>query len=227
MVGDSVGTVTAGIMGASTSDNDLRFFAGNGGQSGSAFDNRLTAPFRVYEDGKLVANDVEINGQITATGGYIIGTLSLGRDGILTTWGQDASTSKRLTLDNEKIYINSHDGVHGSHDYHTSVENANIELYGSFSGYINTPGSSNTMNIWPGLIQRHQTDNSKDVNDPLYDITEYALFVNKPNPDDQNDSNYYRLCVTTSHPASPDAYTIYIVTTGTSKGVYVGSTKIA
>lgn len=68
-VGNSEGNVTAGMMGASTSGDDLRFW------SGSNFNNRNNAAFRVYESGKVVANNIELN----TTGGKTY----IGSDGIL------------------------------------------------------------------------------------------------------------------------------------------------
>ena len=53
LVGDSDSNVTAGMMGASTSATDLRFFAGSD-LAGSS-----NAPFRVYEDGKIYAQNAE------------------------------------------------------------------------------------------------------------------------------------------------------------------------
>lgn len=59
-VGDSNGNITAGMMGAGSDDNDIRFFAGSGSSSASS------APFRVYENGHFYASDVEISGNIKA-----------------------------------------------------------------------------------------------------------------------------------------------------------------
>ena len=57
---DSNGSVTAGMMGAGTNGNDLRFFAGSDVTTASS------APFRVYEDGSFVATSAIISGDITA-----------------------------------------------------------------------------------------------------------------------------------------------------------------
>lgn len=71
LVGNSEGNVTAGMMGASTSGNDLRFWAG------SDFNGRTNAPFQVYEDGHVVLNDLVIgeegdNTRITPNDGKLI-----------------------------------------------------------------------------------------------------------------------------------------------------------
>lgn len=59
-VGDSNGNITAGMMGAGSDNNDIRFFAGSGSSSVS------NAPFKVYENGHLYASDAEISGNIKA-----------------------------------------------------------------------------------------------------------------------------------------------------------------
>jgi len=56
LVGNSAGSVTAGMLGASTSYNDLRLFVG------SDFNGRNSAPFRVMEDGSLYATNAVISG---------------------------------------------------------------------------------------------------------------------------------------------------------------------
>lgn len=72
LVGNSEGNVTAGMMGASNDNvNDLRFWAG------SDFRGRTSAPFRVYEDGHVVSNDIVIgeegdNTRITPNDGKLI-----------------------------------------------------------------------------------------------------------------------------------------------------------
>lgn len=62
LVGDSVGTVTAGMMGANNDSDDLRIFAGS-----NDFNSRESSPFRVYKSGKLIAKDAEIIGKVTAS----------------------------------------------------------------------------------------------------------------------------------------------------------------
>jgi len=53
---DSSNNVTAGMMGGSTSGNDLRFFAGSA--------DTASAPFRVYEDGTFYAEKANVSGVI-------------------------------------------------------------------------------------------------------------------------------------------------------------------
>lgn len=62
LVGNSEGNVTAGMMGASTSGNDLRFFAGSDVEGSS------NAPFRVCEDGSLYTTKAQIGGDSVFSG---------------------------------------------------------------------------------------------------------------------------------------------------------------
>ncbi len=57
------GDVAAGITGNTSGNSAIRFWAG------ATFANRGSAPYRVTQDGKLVATDVDIKGKITATSG--------------------------------------------------------------------------------------------------------------------------------------------------------------
>lgn len=56
---DNSGNITAGMMGATTPGNDLRFFAGSDNTNAS------TAPFRIYENGALYASDAHITGLLS------------------------------------------------------------------------------------------------------------------------------------------------------------------
>jgi hypothetical protein len=60
---DADGNITAGAKGASTSANDIRFWAGTTGTNPDL----EAAPFRVYEDGSIVATNARITGKLEAT----------------------------------------------------------------------------------------------------------------------------------------------------------------
>jgi hypothetical protein len=62
---DADGNITAGAKGASTSANDIRFWAGTTGTSPDL----EAAPFRVYEDGSVVATKATVEGKVTASSG--------------------------------------------------------------------------------------------------------------------------------------------------------------
>ena len=57
--GDTV-TANAGITGTGTGSDQVRFWAGKPFDDGTAQGNRFWAPFRVYQDGRLVANSATI-----------------------------------------------------------------------------------------------------------------------------------------------------------------------
>jgi hypothetical protein len=59
---DASGNVTAGAKGTSTSAKDIRFWAGTTGTEPDI----ENAPFRVYEDGSIVATDATISGVLEA-----------------------------------------------------------------------------------------------------------------------------------------------------------------
>ena len=58
---DSDDNITAGMIGSNNTENDIRFFAG------SNMSDINNAPFRVYSDGRLVATNAEIEGDIIAS----------------------------------------------------------------------------------------------------------------------------------------------------------------
>lgn len=153
----------------------------------------------------LSGADGDFSGTVTAQQGEITGTLKIGEDGELSTDAQLGSTHNRVKLDNDGIKFSSSDSVHGSTSHDTELKKTGLSI-----GYIRHYTGVNIdgeMNIGYGAITR--TDNIEQE-------TEYALFAN----------GSYRLAIVSSLPSTTDSSTIYIVT-GTSKGVYVGSSKIA
>lgn len=113
-VGDSENNVTAGMMGASTSGDDLRFW------SGSNFNNRNNAAFRVYKSGKLIATDAEISGTITANSFRAENTDSVSNIKRTTTINS-TDFSIESSEHNSKIYIKIIDKF--------EITDTNSELY--------------------------------------------------------------------------------------------------
>ena len=153
----------------------------------------------------LSGADGDFSGTVTAQQGEIAGTLKIGEDGELSTDAQLGSTHNRVKLDNDGIKFSSSNPVHGSTIYDTELKKTGLSI-----GYIRHYTGENIdreMNIGNGAIT---------ITDNIEQETEYALFAN----------GSYRLAIVSSLPSTTDSSTIYIVT-GTSKGVYVGSTKIA
>ena len=62
---DQMGRITAGIIGNDNTDsNDVKFFAGTTSYTENTLFNDINnAPFRVYENGHIVANDIEISAE--------------------------------------------------------------------------------------------------------------------------------------------------------------------
>lgn len=76
---DRNGRATAGISGYGDSSGEVRIWAGKPFDDGTSQGNRFWAPFRVYQDGSMVANNA------TITGGLSCKSLSVG-DGYLGNW---------------------------------------------------------------------------------------------------------------------------------------------
>ena len=77
-VGDGTVTANAGITGTGTGSDQVRFWAGKPFDDGTAQGNRFWAPFRVYQDGRLVANSATIAGSISASTATFTGNVSVG-----------------------------------------------------------------------------------------------------------------------------------------------------
>lgn len=69
-VRQGVGSISAGITGATSGDTAVRFWAG------STLANSASAPFRVTQDGKIVATDATITGAINAQSGMFSGNIT-------------------------------------------------------------------------------------------------------------------------------------------------------
>jgi len=64
------GDVKAGVTGNGSQGTSVRIWAGD------TFDNRANAPFRVLQNGKVIATNAEIEGKIKATDGVFYGSLA-------------------------------------------------------------------------------------------------------------------------------------------------------
>lgn len=62
---DGNGRATAGISGFGTAHDEVRFWAGKPFDDGTTQGNRFWAPFRVYQDGSMVANNAVITGDLS------------------------------------------------------------------------------------------------------------------------------------------------------------------
>ena len=85
-------SILAGMTGEGTSSDSVRFWAG------ASNENRATAPFRVTQDGKMVASDATVEGEINATSGKIGGfAISDGKIGSGTSSEQDKTNGLCFT----------------------------------------------------------------------------------------------------------------------------------
>lgn len=62
---DSNGRATAGISGYGSASDEVRMWAGKPFDDGTSQGNRFWAPFRVYQDGSMVANNATITGTLS------------------------------------------------------------------------------------------------------------------------------------------------------------------
>lgn len=62
---DSNGRATAGISGYGSASDEVRIWAGKPFDDGTSQGNRFWAPFRVYQDGSMVANNATITGTLS------------------------------------------------------------------------------------------------------------------------------------------------------------------
>lgn len=76
---DGNGRATVGISGYGNSSGEVRIWAGKPFDDGTSQGNRFWAPFRVYQDGSMVANNATITGKLSCK------SLSVG-DGYLGNW---------------------------------------------------------------------------------------------------------------------------------------------
>lgn len=76
---DGNGRATVGISGYGDSSGEVRIWAGKPFDDGTSQGNRFCAPFRVYQDGSMVANNATITGKLSCK------SLSVG-DGYLGNW---------------------------------------------------------------------------------------------------------------------------------------------
>lgn len=76
---DGNGRATAGISGYGDSSGEVRIWAGKPFDDGTSQGSRFWAPFRVYQDGSMVANNATITGKLSCK------SLSVG-DGYLGNW---------------------------------------------------------------------------------------------------------------------------------------------
>lgn len=76
---DGNGRATVGISGYGNSSGEVRIWAGKPFDDGTSQGNRFWAPFRVYQDGSMVANNATITGNLSCK------SLSVG-DGYLGNW---------------------------------------------------------------------------------------------------------------------------------------------
>lgn len=163
LAGDSQ-HIVAGITGQGTADTSVRFWAG------AAFENRNNAPFRVQQNGKMIATNADIKGTIEADNSLIRGTFRSpfavadfygystgsynGNDNhiidapVNLTWDTTQS-GRRLTIVGEGIFLAPPTGKY----YYINGERVSTQF--SFSNeVIQLIGLGTVDNFYGWLVQR-------------------------------------------------------------------------
>ena len=123
---DSADNITAGMIGSNISENDIRFFAG------SNMSDINNAPFRVYEDGKMIAGNVELSGGK-------IGKISINQDGLTVGdkifIGEDSTYGDCIkitdNLDNVSVLSSDKLIMTGSFSYKTAYLIGDLDFWGT------------------------------------------------------------------------------------------------
>jgi len=97
VAGNPTGGGRAGVNGAGTETDEVRFFAG------SDYDNRATAPFRVLDDGSVLASMLSVLGGSVLLGGVQIGNLLIDDEGFIRSVDYDPANNAGVKLDEEGI----------------------------------------------------------------------------------------------------------------------------
>jgi hypothetical protein len=96
------------LTGGGNSDNGVRIWAGT---TESDVNN---APFRVYEDGSLVATNATIYGQIIANEGRFTGELEVPNGGLkISSNGRGSIAGGRIWWDENGVYIQDYTLIGG------------------------------------------------------------------------------------------------------------------
>jgi hypothetical protein len=132
-----MGGVVGGLSGFSTDSNDIRIWVGNAIPT--------DAPFKVLEDGSLIATQATITGEVTANsgkiGGFTIdnGNMDSDGEGELTFTAANMSNAFGLTTESKNITINGN-------------PNGYTEMAYDFSVLKNRKTTIPTLSSWQNIL---------------------------------------------------------------------------
>jgi len=112
-VGSKKGETNSGINGENDSEDPVRFWAGSDAQ------NKGIAPFRVTNDGKLIAKNAEIEGKIIATEGEFTGAV------------RSSNKGERIEIDPQSksiMLITSNDETAGAFRFYSTSDGYGSQL---------------------------------------------------------------------------------------------------
>lgn len=141
IVGRDNSTIVAGLTGGGNSSNNVRIWAGT---TESDVNN---APFRVYEDGSLVATNATIYGQIIAEGGKFTGELQGPNNGIIVNGnGSGSIANGRIYWDESGLYIKDFTLI-GGEGSHTGGGSTSDPVYINDNGVTFRKNSNNSVHV--------------------------------------------------------------------------------
>jgi hypothetical protein len=146
-LGPIVDTGNSGVLSTNDVTNSLRFWAGE------SYQNRYSAPFRVYKDGSLVATSATISGSITATTGSI-GGFNIGSGYIRDSANSFGLASTVTGGDDVRFWAGDTFANRASAPFRVTEAGVFTATTGSFAGSvtIGTGGNQITINGSTGVI---------------------------------------------------------------------------
>ena len=170
---DSEGNITAGVIGENTNDNDIKFFAGT---SSIDLSDLNDAPFKVYEDGSVVAGQMSVD---VTTGNITFQSNKTWIDslGKLHATGADISgyistPFFRITEDNFSDYLMEDDWTDDIYCIDVSKTGTNIQMeYYTYK----TPGVKPIYDIYLPVITEDMVGSEFTVLNCLNDRRELSI----------------------------------------------------
>lgn len=166
------GIITAGITGGTTaSPLDLvRIWAGD------TYENRYNAPFRVLQDGSMVASKANITGKITAESGEIAGW-KIEEDRLASKDGSIQMLSSGTLQAGADVRLDG-EGLSMSYEGYDRLRVANIEL-GEYSEYLlqnNASGAKNAIALSPTIYFSSQGQQVQAMVESIVDVCNFGYF---------------------------------------------------
>ena len=140
VAGNPSGGGRAGVNGAGTETDEVRFFAG------SDYDNRETAPYRVLDDGSVLASMLTVLDGSVLLGGVQIGNLFIDDEGFIRSADYNPNNRQGTKVDEDGVVAS------GSEAQYNEVFQS-VTLKGSLLGFTDKTDAANTYSGVIGISQ--------------------------------------------------------------------------